>query len=164
MEREGWKNGREGNAGQSSDLFVSVVQKSFSSFGKTSCFFSSSFFPRFSLHVSTSLPLRASLPSSPFISLHVLPLSPSLRPPLHPSDPVATRPSMASALCFPPPVVFRLCSPRMHLFKSCFTKTVLKDNQRVITMTAMAQVENGATGLFLCFWMAFISTSGWRFT
>lgn len=143
MEREGWKNGREGNAGQSSDLFVSVVQKSFSSFGKTFCFFSSSFFPRFSVHVSTSLPLRASLPS-PFISLHVLPLSPSICPPLHLSDPVATRPSMASALCFPPPVVFNLCSPRMHLFK-CFTKTVLEENVRVMTMTAFACCD-GAGG------------------
>lgn len=136
VEKEGWKNGREGNVGQSSDLFVSVVQKSFSSFGKTFCFFSSSFFPRSSVHVSTSLPLRASSPSSPFISLHVLPLSPSICPPLHLSDPVATRPSMASALCFPPPVVFNLCSPRMHLFKSCFTKTVLKENESVLTMTA----------------------------
>ena len=30
----------------------------------------------------------------------------------------------------PPPIVFRLYSPRMHLFKACFTKTVLKLRQK----------------------------------
>lgn len=38
--------------------------------------------------------------------------------------------SMASTLCIPPPVFINLYSPRMHLFKACFTKTVLKQRER----------------------------------
>lgn len=127
LEKWGGKETRE----RAVDLFVSVVQRSFFSFGKT--FFLQLIFSLSwcILHVFTFLPLPACLPSSPFISLHVLPSSPSIRLPLDLSDPVATRLSMASALCFSPPVVFNLCSPRMHLFKSCFTKTVLKENERV---------------------------------
>ena len=48
-------------------------------------------------------------------------------------SPISALLSMASALCFPPPVFFfffGLCSPRMHLFKACFTKTVLNQKER----------------------------------
>lgn len=45
------------------------------------------------------------------------------------SVPISALLSMASTLCFPPPVLFSLYSPRMHLFKSCFTKTVLKQRE-----------------------------------
>lgn len=110
------------------DGFVPVVQKSFSSFGKT-CFSLALFFCSLSVHPALSCLSPVSVPSSPFISLHALPLPPSICPPLNLSEPVSTRLSMASALCFPPPVVFSLSSPRMHLFKSCFTKTVLKQTE-----------------------------------
>lgn len=60
-------------------------------------------------------------------SLPSLSVSPSL--PLILSSLISALLSMASTLCVPPPIVFRLCSPRMHLFKACFTKTVLKQRQ-----------------------------------
>lgn len=119
------------------DRFVPVVQKSFSSFGKTSCFPLAHFFLFLGASCTSSLSSLSpfSVPSSPFISLHVLPCSPSICLPLNLSDPVSTRLSMASALCFSPPVVFNLCSPRMHLFKSCFTNTVLKRMENGLMMT-----------------------------
>lgn len=134
-EREGWKNGREGNTGKCSGSFCPCGAEKLFLLWKN-LFFSSSFFPvsRCILHVFAFLPLPVSVPSSPFISLHVLPFSPSICLPLNLSDPISTRLSMASALCFSPPIVFNLCSPRMHLFKSCFTKTVLKQIENVIMM------------------------------
>lgn len=42
------------------------------------------------------------------------------------SVPIAPLFSMASTLCFPPSIFFSFYSPRMHLFKACFTNTVLK--------------------------------------
>ncbi len=60
--------------------------------------------------------------------LHVLSFSPL--PSVTLSVPLSALLSMASPLCFPPPVFFSLCSPRMHLFKACFTKTVLQQRER----------------------------------
>lgn len=103
-------------------------------------FFSDSTFLSFSVHFSQSL---LHLPPSQF------PLSQSLcslRPALHHLSslhvlshlslppilfvPISALLSMAATLCFPPPVFFSLYSPRMHLFKACFTKTVLKRKER----------------------------------
>lgn len=117
-EREGWKNGREANMRKCSGWFCPC--------GAEELFFPLALFLPF-----LGAPFTSSLSSrSPFLCpLRLLSLSMcylSLLPSVHLSDPISTRLSMASALCFPPPIVFSLCSPRMHLFKSCFTKTVLK--------------------------------------
>ncbi|KAG7240952.1 hypothetical protein INR49_026127 [Caranx melampygus] len=56
----------------------------------------------------------------------VFPPFPSLSPPLYLSYfsfPIPALLSMASTVCIPPPIFFRHFSPRMHLFKACFTKT-----------------------------------------
>lgn len=127
-----------------------MAQWSFSSSGKTFSLYS----------VYLFLPLHSSLTQlfclSQFISLSLCSIfhllsSPSqslcsLRPALHHLSslhvlshlslppilfvPISALLSMAATLCFPPPVFFSLYSPRMHLFKACFTKTVLKRKER----------------------------------
>lgn len=111
--------------------FVSAAQWSFSSFGKTFSFSLSRFFSVFNLctfHVLTFLslpPFLCSLRPSLYQSF-----SSSIYLPLVLSVPISALLSMASTRCFPPPVLISLYSPRMHLFKACFTKTVLKRKER----------------------------------
>lgn len=104
-------------------------------------FFSDSIFLSFSVHFSQSLStifyvlsflslLVSLLSSSISHSLSLYVLSFSLLPSLILSVTISALLSMASPLCFPPPVFFSLYSPRMHLFKACFTRTVLKQKQR----------------------------------
>lgn len=111
-----------------SGAFSSLENFLFSSVSFLLCLF---FFFLSSLHLPcfVSSPLSPSFPSS-------VSLLPSIY--LILSVPISALLSMASTLCFPPPVLVSLYSPRMHLFKSCFTKTVLK--QRGLGANARVQL------------------------
>lgn len=126
MERLGGRNRGEG-AGWIFSLqnFVSVVQWSFSSFGKTLhfCLFLLLLHSPVTHFFSPSVHFFAQFISS---VLH-LSLCPNLFH--HSSNYTLCLLSMASTLYVPPPVFFRLFSPRMHLFKACFTKTVLRQKK-----------------------------------
>lgn len=99
-------------------------------------------FSCFSVH-----PARLPFPPSPrfcaLLTFYQSPCFTALSFYLSASHPVSIRLSMASALCYSPPIVFNLCSPRMHLFKSCFTKTVLKQIENVKMMKVFTRCEGG---------------------
>lgn len=140
--RGNWEMQRDGNSGREKEEseadgsfflqdLVSVAQWSFTSSGKTFSlslllllFFPDSVFLPFSAYISPLCTLVLS-PSFSSVSLSLYDFGfPSVS--LILSLPLSALFSMASTFCIPPPFFFRHCSPRMHLFKACFTKTVQK--------------------------------------